>query len=35
MKKTYIKPQMDVENCHPTELLCASRGGGFDPDAMP
>ena len=35
MKKTYIKPQIEVENCDATELLCASIGGRFDPDAMP
>ena len=35
MKKTYIKPQIEVKNCDTTELLCASRGGSFDPDAMP
>lgn len=35
MKKTYIKPQMDVINGNPTELICASIGGSFDPDAMP
>lgn len=35
MKKTYIKPQMDVENCNPTEMICASCGSRFDEDAMP
>lgn len=35
MKKKYIKPQIEVVEAELTQILCASSGRGYDPDAMP